>query len=831
MLPATSALSWTDSAVQRNMVGVDALPTGTVTFLFSDIEGSTKLLEEHGSGYVALLAEHRRVLRDAFMRHGGVEVDTQGDAFFVAFERATDAVAAARDAQRALEVPVRIGIHTGEPQLMDGGYVGIDVHRAARICAAAHGRQVVLSEPVAAALNGQRLRDLGLHRLKDLVGPVRLFQLGEGSFPPLRSLNATNLPSQTSSLVGRERDLEELQPLVRSSRIVTLTGPGGSGKTRLGLQVAAELVETFKDGVFWVALAAVRDPQLVLPTVQQALGAKVPLVEHVDEKRMLLLLDNLEQVVDCAAELSELLERCPNLHLLCTSRALLRIAGESEYVVEPLPESDAVTLFRERAANSEPLAAVHEICRRLDGLPLAVELAAARTRLLPPDQLLDRLERSLPVLTGGRRDAPERQRTLRATIEWSHELLDPDEQQLFRRLAVFAGSFTVEAAEAVCDCDLEALESLLEQSLIRRWASGRLGMLETIREYAGERLGESGEAADMRRRHAQFFLELARSANLSMEAMYAGRPERHDLVREEQANLRAALDAALDNDPELGLELAVALEQFWVMQSPIEAMRRLEALIARASSAPLLLLGRAYRVLGGTCMFAGEDERAHAVTERALTLFREADDDVGETTMLFRMGTSYVVGGDHPRARELLAESLVRFRRLGIPMGECEALGNLGSIGLLEGDGDALELVYASIQIAREIGWKWWEGSKEGDVAEHFLKNDDPASATGHLHRALVLYDEIDDRIGRVYTLALAAWLAAARGDARRAGRIWGAIEREERRAPLGAWEQTWRTTFAERLEPFEGPAFEEGRAVGAGFELEQAVADALSHA
>src|SRR5215211_1822154 len=484
------------------MSAVRELPTGTVTFLFSDIEGSTKLLEELGEGYADALERHRRVLREAFGHHAGVEVDTQGDAFFAAFERASDALAAAEEAQRDLELPVRIGIHTGEPQLTDGGgYVGIDVHRAARICAAAHGRQVVLSERAASLLDGHGdLTDLGLHRLKDLGEPVKLLQLGEKEFPPLRSLNATNLPAQPGPLVGRERELSELRGLVRDgSRLVTLTGAGGSGKTRLGLQAAAEAVDDFSDGVFWTPIAAVTDPQLVLPTVAQALGAKVPLAEYVDEKRMLVLLDNLEQVLEAAPALSELLERCPNLHLLCTSRALLRIAGEREYPVEPLPEEDAVALFRERAATAEPIEAVHEICRRLDGLPLAVELAAARTRLLPPSELLERLERALPILTGGRRDAPERQRTLRATIEWSYDLLGDEEQQLFRRLAVFAGSFTVEAAEAVCHADP------------RRWrrcssrassAGGRAAASACSRRSANTRASSSKRRTNPRRSHA-----------------------------------------------------------------------------------------------------------------------------------------------------------------------------------------------------------------------------------------------------------------------------------------------------------------------------------------
>ena len=688
------------------------LPTGAVTFLFTDIEGSTRLLQELGPAYSEALVAHRQVLRQAFQRHGGVEVDTQGDAFFAAFASAAEAVAAAQEAQRALHIPVRMGLHSGEPELVDRGYVGLDVHRAARICAAAHGGQVVLSEATGRLLEGASLHDLGLHRLKDLGEPLKLFQLGEEQFPPLRSLNATNLPRQPSPLVGRERELQELLPLVCEAPLLTLSGPGGSGKTRLALQVAAELVDEFEDGVFWVPLAAVSDPELVLPTIAQVVGAKVELAEHVDEKRMLLLLDNLEQVLACGPALSELLERCPNLHLLVTSRALLRLAGEREYAVDPLPEDDAVTLFRERAAVAEPLEAVREICRRLDGLPLAIELAAARTRLLAPDELLERLERALPVLTHGRRDAPERQRTLRSTIEWSYELLDEAEQRLFRRLAVFAGSFTLEAAQEVCEADLDLLEALVEKSLVRRWGSGRLGMLETIREFAVERLERVDVASAWHRRQAEYVLAVAREG--AAEAY--DRRDSVDRIAAEIDNIRAALTWALTaSEPSLGLELAAATRTYWSLRGGIDEARRwFGQILERNVDLPPRERARAYSQAAFIFEISGDWKRAKQYYDETLRLYEE-------------------IGDVDPRARVL---TLMRAQR----------------------DDEALTL-------ARNAGDDWLLGATLLGVGEHLRDRGKLAEAAEQLERALELERRCGDALFEAGTLQALGDVALARGD------------------------------------------------------------------
>jgi hypothetical protein len=414
------------------------LPTGTVTFLFTDVEGSTRLLEEIGDeAYEEALSVHRRIVRAACRAHDGAEVDTQGDAFFFAFPEPSGALAAAQQMTEGLmagPIQVRIGLHTGTPRLGQEGYVGSDVHFAARVAATGHGGQIVLSKATAELVRAE-LTDLGEHRLKDVAEPVAVYQLGTGSFPPLKTISNTNLPRPASSFVGRERELEEVRARIeRGARLMTLTGPGGSGKTRLALEAAASLIPEYKAGVFWVGLASLRDPALLTETIAQTTGAKDGLAEHIGEREMLLLLDNLEQVIESAPALSQLVASCPNLTLLVTSRELLRVQGEVEYPVPPLASPEAVALFGERSG-LDPSEEVAELCARLDNLPLAVELAAARTKALSPAQILERISGRLDLLKGGR-DADPRQQTLRATVEWSYDLLSAEEQRLFARISV-----------------------------------------------------------------------------------------------------------------------------------------------------------------------------------------------------------------------------------------------------------------------------------------------------------------------------------------------------------------------------------------------------------
>ena len=784
------------------------LPTGTVTFLFTDIEGSTRLLHELGDAYADALAEHRRVLREAFARHGGVEVDTQGDAFFVAFARAKDALAAAGEGQEALDpgpIRVRMGLHTGEPLVTEEGYVGIDVHRAARIAAAGHGGQTVVSQTTYDLAGSDGLRNLGEHRLKDLSAPERVYQLGDGEFPPLKTLYQTNLPVPATPFLGRERELGEVgEALARSDvRLLTLTGAGGSGKTRLALQAAAEAADDYPQGVWWVPLAPIRNPRDVLATAARALGAGGSLEEAVGDRRLLLLLDNFEHVIEAAPELTALRTKCPNLDLTVTSRERLQLDGEHVYPVPVLDRSEARVLFAARARavkpEFEPDESLDELCARLDDLPLALELAAARTTILSTEQLLNRLGARLDLLKGGR-DADVRQQTLRATIEWSHDLLDPGEQRLFARLAVFRGGCTLEAAEAICDDDIDQLQSLVDKSLVRLRDAGRFWMLETIREFASERLAESGEEEDLRRRHAEFFLRLAESANLRTEAIDLG--QQHEVVLPEQDNLRAAIDWATESgDFMLALSITLALDSFWVANNPQEGARRVASLVQAAGKLPPELRARALRALGGLRYIAGDFERGTALHEESLEAFRELGDELAAAHLLHRLAVEAARSGDHARARALSDESLSVHRRHGSPSGEAMALGVLADLAAKEQRREeALELSLQSVSLAGEVGFTWWQVHYLYFACEMCLDLGRPGEAERWGREGLQLAVQIGDRQMTVYLLALLSAAAAAQGEEERAGVLWGALEREELRGPVGQWEAE-RDAYWSRVE------------------------------
>ena len=811
------------------------LPAGTVTFLFTDIEGSTKLLHELGDGYAEALSDHRRALRAAFEANSGVEVDTQGDAFFVAFSRARDALAAAREGQEALggaPIRVRMGVHTGEPLVTDEGYVGIDVHRAARIAAVGHGGQVLVSQSTRELAGADGLRDLGEHRLKDLTAAERIYQLGDGEFPPLKSLNQSNLPVQPTPFVGREKELGEVLELLRAraTRLLTLTGAGGSGKTRIAVQAAAEVVDEHEHGVWWVPLQAVRDPERIGTAIGSALGAREELVGHIGSKRMLLVHDNFEQIAEAAPKLGELLAACPGLRLLVTSRELLRLAAECEYAVPPLVEQESVGFFlsRARAARPafEPDEQVLAICRRLDHLPLALELAAARVKALSTAQILVRLEHALPLLTGGARDLPERQRTLRGAIAWSYELLTAEEQEAFRRLGIFSGGWTLDAAEQIAGAQLDTLQSLVEKSLVR-FDEERYSLLETIREFAQERLDEAGDLEETRRAHFDFYLALATAEDTSAEAGYGNRSKA--LLRD-QENLRAAVDGAVTAGDRVGAtELMVLLENFWVTTDPFEGARRFEELLTAPGELSKRLRARALRCNAGSLWLSGEYERSHRLNEESLALFRELEDAEGIAVLLHRLGIS-TLGylKDPEKARELLNESVEQYRLAGSERGESEVLGGLGYVSWEEGDREvALELFLRAAEQAAEVGFTWWEAGMLAAIAEVLIELGRLDEAEPAARRQLELSRAIGDRQSSVIGLVLLAYLAARRGDHDRAHLLWGAVEAEEGRGPIGQWE-TEREDYRAKVLLADGEELERARRLGHGRSLEAAIEEAL---
>jgi predicted ATPase/class 3 adenylate cyclase len=789
------------------------LPSGTVSFLFTDVEGSTRLLQELGAaGYAEALAEHRKVIRECCARHGGVEVDTQGDAFFVAFPTAPGALVAVGEALAGLAggpIRVRMGIHTGTAQLDGEGYVGVDVYRAARIAACGHGGQVLVSASTAALVGTDGLRDLGEHRLKDLTAPERIYQLGAGDFPPLQTLYRTNLPIPSTPFLGRGSELVELTELLGRDdvRLVTLTGPGGTGKTRLALQAAAAVSDAYPDGVWWVALAPLRDPGLVLREAEQALEARLGLSERIGDKRLLLVFDNFEHLLEAAPGLADLLGGCPNLRLLVTSRGPLHLSGEREYPVPSLTEDEAMELFRARAAIAEPEATVRAICRRLDCLPLATELAAARTKALSPDQILGRLEQRLPLLTGGPRDAPGRQQTLRATIEWSHELLSPVEQRLFARLAVFAGGCTLEAAEAVCAADLDTLQSLVEKSLVRH-SDERYWMLDTIREYAQERLEPTAE--DIRRRHARFYSGYAAAVGPALDR--PGRVEAAADLDRELANIRVAFAQSLGAG-ERGEVLAAFVGIWRYLQlrgHAREGMRWFdEAREAKDLSAAVRL--NALRGAAALARELGQLTRLEALSNEMLTLARR-DGDVRMTgiaisNLAFATPES---ASDPDRARSLLEEAAAMLRQAGDDVALCHVMNHLAYAALATGDlrGSAAYAEEAHA-VASRIGDAIGAAIAFTNLGCGDLLGGRYADAEARYLECLTYSDEAGYTNGVGYAYEGLAATAAHRGERVRAARLLGAAAAlwEATGTQLDFVEQGLHDDVVEQLKSALGPS------------------------
>ncbi|CAN5297957.1 LuxR family transcriptional regulator [soil metagenome] len=899
-------------------------PTGTVTFLFTDIEGSTKLWETDSESMSEALVRHDELLRSAIEARDGYVFKTVGDAFCAAFPTALDALEASVEAQRWLleeqwpetgRLKARMALHTGATEERDGDYFGPPVNRVARLLSAAHGGQVLLSLPTHEMVRDQLpagtvLVDLGERRLKDLFRPERIFQLRApalpSEFPPLRTLESrpNNLPLQPTPLVGREREVGEVADRVQSDgvRLLTLTGPGGTGKTRLALQAAADLLEEFEDGAFFVALATITDPELVPSTIAGPLGVKEsaeqPLTEvlkgYLREKDLLLILDNFEQVLEGASVVGELVAACPKLKVLATSRIPLRLYGEQEYAVPPLALPDprvlppvevltqyeAVRLFVERAravkaefsVTNENAPAIAEICARLDGLPLAIELAGARVRILPPQKMLERLSNRLKLLKGGARDLPTRQQTLRGAIDWSHDLLEGDEKTLFGRLSVFSGGRTLEAIEEICDPEgdldaLEGVESLVEKSLLRQEEGPeeepRFVMLETVHEYAREKLEESGEAEGIKCAHAEYFLALAEEAEPGLKG--PDQLEWLERLEVEHDNMRAALSWALESEEEeLALRLAGALWWFWFVRGHYgEGRRWLERALGGEGGAPVSVRAKALVGAGGLAAEQGEIEKATATLEEGVRLFRASEEAEGLVDALNSLCGAMIYGGKLDAAKALTEESLMLCRDCGSRWGVAEALNNVGLVShLQDNDWDRTESLYKeSLEVRRELHDKRGIMMSLNNLGIVARKKGDLHRAVAHLEEALSLgrnladksfiantsvelgyvelgrgdweraavylregmsvWAELGDEFGTFEGLWGLAQVAEASEEVRRAGRLFGAADRLRETSEVHVMEIE-HPEFGEHLEAarsrFEAAgwtqAYEEGRAM-----------------
>jgi predicted ATPase/class 3 adenylate cyclase len=848
----------------------------TLAFLFTDIEGSTVLLQRVGeSGYARVLADHHELIRSALAAHHGREVDTQGDAFFAVFSSMRACAAAVLEMQDAIEshswpddehVRVRMGVHTGEAEQTPAGLVGLDVHRAARIAGIAYGGQVLLSETAAALVRGSlpataSLKDLGAHRLKDLGRPEQIFQLSaaglQAEFPPPRSLGnpalPNNLPAQLSPFVGREREVAEVRRLVGSSRLVTLTGAGGCGKTRLALQGAADLLDGSGDGVWLVELAAVTAeddvPRTIATTLritlQRAQSPLESLAEALAAQDILILLDNCEHLIgSCAKTADVLLRHCPRVHLLVTSREPLGIGGETIYRVPSLSlpgadddaaaaiASDAVALFADRARSqgvnlelADPQTAdlVVSVCRRLDGMPLAIELAAARLRSMSLGEVCERLDDRFRLLTGGSRTALQRQQTLRATVSWSYSLLTPTEQHLLARLSAFAGTFALPAAEAVCgfgDIDAyevaELLGSLVDKSLVvaePAVTSRRYRLLETIRMFAAERLAESGEAAATATAHCDYFLSVAETT----AAHLTGADQGSWLARldADQANLRhAARHATRAGDTTLVLRFGSALHRYWTarhqqqeafallapvldgpdtgadpalhasalmcaawaaMQVDVAASRRFaeQAVGIARSTGDDRLFARSLATLCSACYVAGDAGSASAAGRQSVELARTLGDDL----MLGGSLQAYLLTvADPAESGPLYAEAIACTERTGDRLTSHALHANLGIDALESGDIAAASAhLEAAAESAAAIGLGIQQMSINRGWVQLAQRSYDRAESL--FTEALRSNRRAGDDTGVAYSLLALACLAADEGDSQRAGTLHGAAQ------------------------------------------------------
>ncbi len=868
------------------------LPSGRLAFFFSDVEGSTRLLADLGDRFPALLGEHQRLVRAALAAHGGTEISTEGDSFFAVFLGALEALGAAADAQRGLaaydwppghELRVRMGIHIGQAIVAGDNYVGIDINRAARIANAANGGQVVLSGETADTVAGQlpqdlRLLDLGRHRLKD-IGVQRLWQLEIEGFETrsgsLRTLEAhpSNLPIQTSPLVDREQDVLELRRLISHNPLVTVTGAGGIGKSRLAVEAARAVLPDYPDGVFFLDLAPIDRIENVLTELATVVDVRVPpsgdvadaLLEHLRDRRVLLVLETVDRHPGIAPLVARITENCPTTRVLVTARSPLHLRAEQELAVQPLviPSqrssvesalgSPAVELFVRRAQAVNPafrltssnLDPVCGIVRRLDGLPLAVELAAAAIRLLSPSAIFTRLEKSMPLPGSAAIDTPARQRTLANTIAWSYDLLQPPEQALLQRLSVFAGDFTLQAVAAVAwdegpDLDesgrLDTLAKLVDRSLVRRVEheeEDRYRLLGTIREFAAAELRADGDPATFRTRHARFMLEVATREAQSIDTPreVGGFAELDRMADEFRAALEWTIEA--DHTEHLGLRLATALARSWYLRGRIhEGASWLERVVAADEGAPPTIRAQALHWLGVMFDEQRDDARAIERLEEALAIQREIGDELAIARELNSLGVVHRNIGDLDPAESLLTESLMRRRASGDMLGVATVLTNLGIVALDRGQlVHAIELLEEALEIDRESGARGGSAYSSSALGSALLRNGHREKALGLLRSALVVFHDLEDSDGVAESLERLAE-AAVRDDTSRAARLLLAAQSIRQRERIGLRridERVVTELFANVTEALDAIELGAARADAAAMNTEAAVAYALA--
>ena len=815
----------------------------TQTFLFTDIEGSTRLLQALGVGYASVLEEHRKLIGDAVERAGGKVFGTEGDALFCVFATAAGALEAAVQSQRALAahtwpnegaIKVRMGVHTGEAMQTGDNYVGLTLHQVARIAAAGHGGQVLVSETTRRLLsvlpNGVELRDLGERRLKDLAAPERLYQVVavglDDRFPPLRTLDtrANNLPVQVTSFVGRA-ELASAREELAGTRLLTLSGPGGTGKTRLALQLAADVSDDFSDGVFFVGLDAINDAQLVAPTIALAIGLGISgttaplnaLIEYLGTKHLLLLLDNFEQVVDAAPEVARLLREAPNIKVIVTTRVVLRISGEHEFPVPPLglPPADsgsltaddarqfeAVELFVDRARAVQPgfmltdenAPLVVDICRRLDGLPLAIELAAARTRALPVAAIHARLDQHLALLTGGSRDLPGRQQTLRGAIDWSYDLLDAPDRRLFERFSIHSGGAFLTQADAVCgppselgEDVLDGLSSLSDKSLVKPDLAAaedpRFAMLVTIRDYAHERLVSEPDFSELARRHAEAYTALAEQ----LAPQLTGSDERaaSDRFELDHDNIRAALDWAVANgEAQIAMRLISAAWRFWQRRGHLdEARRRVDTVMAMSGVAAQSpeLRAQAYGAAGSITYWQADSHATYVYYERGLAAARESGDKALIAEALYNHGfaaidTEKLSDDMYIQGMRYWEQSLEVYREIGNSQGIADSAWGLAQAhNALNNHDIAMAYAHQALDEYRRLNDKFRIGWGAFVVAQLQVREGDVDGAEKAVRESLRLFVEANDQGGILLNLAAFVLIARRRGQKVRELRLAGA--------------------------------------------------------